>query len=113
MQLIQTSVKFTSLQMVLCNDNVFSRHAASFFGHHAMQSFLLHGQSSQFAVVPSFVSHGTINQSILFGNRATNFCWKLCPLWSQATLTYSLLYFCLQTSHRMIQYSSALLAQRQ
>jgi hypothetical protein len=112
MQFVQTSVKFMSLQMVPCNDNVFSHHATSFVGHHTMQSFLLHGQSSQFAVVPSFVYHGTINQPILFGTRATSFRWKLCPLWSQAALTYFLLYFYLQTCHRMIQYSSALLAQR-
>ncbi len=113
MQFVQIFVKFMTLQIVPCNDKIFSRHAGSFVGHHTTQCFLLCRQSSKFAVVPSFVSHRTTDQLILFGTHAMSFCWKLWPLWSQAALTYSLLYFWLQMCHRIIQYSSALLSQRQ
>ncbi len=105
--------KFMSLQMVSCNDSFFSHQTASFIeSYHAMNSSprtiksiyccpIFHQPSnhqstiSLWAPVPQ-VSTGNF---VLFGH--------------QAALTYSLLYFCLQVCHRMIQWSSALLTQRQ
>jgi hypothetical protein len=113
MQLVQIFVKLMTLQMVPCNDNFFSRHAASFYWPSCHAMIFPPWTIKPIAFLPSFVSRQTTNQPVLFGTRATSFRWKLCPFWSHAALTFSLLYFCLETCHRMIQYSSPLLIQRQ
>jgi hypothetical protein len=51
-------------------NNFFGRQGAFLLTimSHNEQLFILHGQSSQFAVVPSFVNHRTTEQPILFGH---------------------------------------------
>ena len=54
------------------------------FCHHAMQRFLLRGQSIQFAIVPSFIAIKSQINLFSLGTHAMSFHWKLCPLLSSS-----------------------------